>query len=195
MVGHDQLQHQDSCAQIEKKQLQLFPDRPRIAVHGASQQNDTADLNSGDAEPQSPVRRTADLSVQAVGNMPPVVEAGRGQHHDSAPGSHEGSERRMQSPNFHGDCPLRLTVAESRAQDQISAGNSSQNSAAVDEDVWRDPEVIVAYRLVPREVPIQARTKGRYRGHYTCQRPGHRARRAEGSAWNLLYRGAMINGN
>ena len=45
-----------------------------------------------DAEHEHGVGRATDLDVEAIGVVPPVIERGRGEHGDAAPGGEKGTE-------------------------------------------------------------------------------------------------------
>src|SRR5439155_27373795 len=102
------------------------------------------------------VRRAQQRHVEAVGDMPPVVEGRGGEHVDAAPGAEEASQWAAKSPNFDGSCARGVVRAERGGEDDVGAGEASDDAAEVDQNVRRGPEAVAADALVPGDVPDAA---------------------------------------
>ncbi len=139
------------------------------------------------------MRGTVDGGVQSVRKVPPIVKAGRGQHHDSAPSRYESSQRPMKSQDSDRDRPLCRGVAEGRGEDHVSAGDASQDPAHVDEHMRWDPKGVMANRLMPGQIPGYSAVETGNRNNYTHQGPRHRGRQTR--PVYILPRNTMIEGN
>src|SRR5277367_567149 len=138
-------------------------------------QQHRAHLDHQLADAKHRMRQADDFDVEAVGVMPPVVEGGRREHHESAPRRHEASERPAKAPDRDAGVLGLIRRTEGGRQNRVAAGDSGQHAREIDHHMRGRPEGVAADRDMPRDVPVTAEEIGGGGGCQTPDIPGNRS--------------------
>ena len=106
--------------------------------------------------------------------MPPIVERGRGNHRNGAPGTDECTERSVESPHGNGVGADGRIFAEGGGKNEVAAAAPRENAAELNQEMRGSPEGVAADALVPGNVPDTADRAASYGEDVAPDVPGDR---------------------